>query len=236
MQVFINAFLSLIFPPRCEVCQKLQLPVICDDCMARFTPIIAPYCTICANPLDPLATGGNICAECKESPPVFNNCRCAGYYKDELRHAIHIMKYEGVRAIAVKLAEFTANNIDVTGLNIDVIIPVPLHADRLQMRGFNQSGLIAEELGRLMNINVDHDAMIRIINTTPQMKLPAKERKKNIRGAFRVEKSITDKNVCFLDDVYTTGSTLNECAITALKAGAKTVSVITVARVVKERF
>ncbi|MEI6519875.1 MAG: ComF family protein [bacterium] len=236
MQLIIDAFLSLIFPPRCEVCQQLQMPVICNDCLMRFKPITAPYCNICAKPLDPLATGGNLCVDCKEELPAFQNCRCAGYYKDELRHSIHLMKYEGIRAIAPKLAQFTIDNIDITGLPIDIIIPVPLHNDRLQMRGFNQSGLIADEIGKLLNIEVDHEIMSRVVNTTPQMQLPAKERKKNIRGAFKVEKSITGKNICILDDVFTTGSTLNECAATAMKADAKNISVITVARAVKDPF
>jgi ComF family protein len=236
MHVFIDSFLSLIFPPRCEVCQQLQKPVICNDCLSRFKPITAPYCNICAKPLDPLATGGNVCADCKENLPAFHNCRCAGYYKDELRHAIHLMKYEGVRAIAPKLAAFAADNIDYTGITIDTIIPVPLHPDRLRMRGFNQSALIADELGELLNIYVDHEAMTRVVNTTPQMQLPAKERKNNIKGAFKVDKIIAGEDICILDDVFTTGSTLNECAATAIKAGVKTVSVITVARAVKDPF
>ncbi len=236
MQVLIDAFLSLIFPPRCEVCLLLQMPVICDDCVSHFKTIIAPYCDICAKPLDPLATGGNICVDCKTETPAFRHCRCAGYYQDTLRDAIHLMKYEGVRAIAVKLAHFTADNIDLTGIEIDTIIPVPLHLDRLRMRGFNQSGLIADELGKLLNIGVNHEGMSRVVNTTPQMQLPAKERRHNIRGAFQADASVTGKNICILDDVFTTGSTLNECAATALKAGAKTVSVITVARAVKAPF
>jgi ComF family protein len=234
MRLFIDAFLSLIFPPRCEVCTELQMPVICDNCLTRFKVIIPPYCDICAKPLDPLATGGNICADCKSEQPAFQHCRCAGYYHSELRHAIHLMKYEGIRAIAPELARFTANNIDITNLSIDLILPVPLHPERLRMRGFNQAGLIADELGKLFNINVEHTILNRVVNTTPQMKLPAKERKQNIRGAFQAENSIHGKNICIIDDVFTTGSTLNECAVTAMKAGAKSVSVITVARAVKE--
>ncbi len=226
----LDGVLSLLFPPRCEVCGLLQEPIICDGCRGKFHAIGAPFCACCGIPFDPLAQSMATCAACREHPPTFDAARSAGKYADELRRAIHLFKYDGVRALATPLAAFIADTITLP-LAIDCLCPVPLHPARERMRGYNQSGLLAEELGQQWNLPVEPALLSRILNTTPQMQLPADERKRNMRGAFTAAPATQGRSIGLVDDVYTTGSTLLECSRVLKHAGARCVLVITIARV-----
>lgn len=179
----LDGMLSLLFPPRCEVCGLLQEPLICARCREKFQAISAPFCEICGVPFDPLALTMGECADCRKRSPAFDAARSAGKYADELRRAIHLFKYDGVRALAVPLAAFIGETVTLP-FEIDCLCPVPLHPARERMRGYNQSGLLAEELGRQWLLPVEPALLTRIINTTPQMQLPADERGRNVHGAF----------------------------------------------------
>lgn len=226
----LDGALSLLFPPRCEVCDTLQEPVVCERCRARFVPITPPYCEICGVPFDPLARGDACCAECREAPPLFDAARAGGVYTDELRHAIHQFKYGGIRALAGPLAAFIAETVTLP-FPVQCICPVPLHPERERMRGYNQSGLLADALAPHWGLSVEPAWLTRIKNTTPQMQLPPEERKQNIKGAFAAHAVPAGSALLLLDDVYTTGSTLRECARVLRQAGASAILVITLARV-----
>lgn len=227
----LDGLLSLLFPPRCEVCARLQEPVVCARCAASFRRIGEPFCLQCGLPFDPRARAPAHCAECREDPPQFDVARAAGVYGDALRRAIHLFKYDGVRAIAGPMAELMAETL-TPPFPVECLCPVPLHPARERMRGYNQSLLLAEELGPRWGVPVEADLLARIHNTPPQMQLPADERKRNVRGAFTAAGMARGRTIGLIDDVFTTGSTLRECSRVLKRAGAQRVLVVTVARAV----
>jgi len=233
LRELLDGMLSLLFPPRCEVCGLLQEPVVCARCLAQFQRIGAPYCRQCGLPFDPLAKTATHCPDCREDPPAFDAARAAGLYGGTLRRAVHLFKYDGVRAMAGVLGQFTLETVELP-FPLDCLCPVPLHPKREAMRGFNQSRLLAEELGAGWGVPVETALLSRTRNTPPQMSLPADERRRNIRGAFTAAEGAAGRAVGLVDDVYTTGSTLRECSRELKRAGAARVLVITVARAVTQ--
>jgi len=225
----LDGVLSLLFPPRCEVCGLLQEPVVCDRCLAHFQRVTEPYCRQCGLPFDPLAKAATHCPDCREDPPPFDAARAAGRYGGALRRAIHLFKYDGVRAMAGPLGQFTLETVELP-FPIDCLCPVPLHPKREAMRGFNQSRLLADALGAGWGTPVEAGMLERVQNTPPQMSLPAGERRQNIRGAFTVTGNAAGRAIGLVDDVFTTGSTLRECSLMLKRAGAARVLVISVAR------
>lgn len=223
--------LTLLFPPRCEICGVLQEPIICAGCRQQFQAITTPLCARCGLPFDPLAQTLEECADCRMTPPEFDAARAAGKYTGELRRAIHLFKYDGVRALAAPLSAFIAETVQLP-FAVDCLCPVPLHPARERMRGYNQSGLLAAELGKVWQLSVEPALLARIVNTTPQMQLPADERKRNMRGAFSALPDMPARAIGLVDDVYTTGATIRECCRVLKHAGAPRVLVITIARVI----
>ena len=230
----MDGLLNLIFPQRCEVCGLLQEPVICPRCREQFMVIGEPCCRQCGVPFDPLAKTTSHCAECREDPPPFDVARAAGVYRGALRRAIHLFKYDGIRAMAEPLGQLLAEQVALP-FPIDCLCPVPLHPKRLAMRGFNQSRLLAKVAGTIWRLPVE-DLLTRTHNTPPQMSLPAEERRQNIRNAFTTAAPISGRAVGLVDDVFTTGSTLRECSRILKRAGAERVLVLTVARTTVSLF
>ena len=228
-QRILDGALTLIFPPRCEICGVMQEPVVCARCRERFARIEPPWCRQCGLPFDPLAKSPAHCADCRDEPPPFDAARAAGLYGGTLRRAIHLFKYDGIRALAGPLGEFTAQVVEPP-FAIDCLCPVPLHPKREAMRGFNQALLLAEELAACWDAPVEAGVLERTRDTPPQMRLPADERRANIRNAFAVRDAVAGRAVGLVDDVYTTGSTLREASRVLKRAGAARVLVVTVAR------
>ena len=230
-----EAALTLLFPPRCEVCGTLQEPVVCARCLQQFAAITEPYCRQCGLPLDPLAKTSGHCAACNDEPPLFDAARSAGLYDGALRRAIHVFKYELVRALATPLAEFLATRVTLP-FPVDCLCPVPLHPARERMRGFNQSLLLAEQLGLRWQVPVESQLLTRTLNTLPQMSLPHDQRRLNIRDAFMSAGPVRGRSICLVDDVFTTGSTLRECTRVLRRADAGRILVVTLARATRQFF
>ena len=165
-------------------------------------------------------------------PPPFSAARAAGRYQDALRLAIHRFKYAGARALATPLSRFVTDHVTLPRA-VDCLAPVPLHPRRERMRGYNQSLLLAHALAIPWHLPVEAALLARVVNTPPQISLPAAERRRNIRGAFAVNGAVRGRTIGLIDDVYTTGSTLRECSRVLRHAGAEVV-VITVARAMPE--
>ena len=230
------AVLDLLLPPRCEVCHTLQTPVLCEACLQQFVAITEPWCEVCGEPFDPLAKSDALCRHCREEAPAFDAARSAGIYGGALRQAVHQLKYALTPSLAAPLGDYFARRIAAFPFAVDVLCPAPLHPQRERMRGFNQSQLLAARAGSHWGIPLDNALLERTVNSTPQMLLPREERRKNIRGAFHVCGEVRGASVAVLDDVYTTGATLRECARVLKKAGAARVLVLTLARVLPERL
>ena len=150
-----------------------------------------------------------------------------GIYSDALAEAINLMKFSGLRRLANPMGKLFLN---LEMPECDGIIPVPLSKSALRERGFNQSLLMAKVISKNLRISVHMDMLLKIKDTLPQVGLNAKERRKNLRGAFKASGKINKLRLLLLDDVMTTGATARECSKTLMSAGAKEVIVITLAR------
>jgi len=187
-------------------------------------------CQICGMPFVSKISSHHTCSNCIKKKPPFSSARSIAVYDGVLLDAIHRFKYNGKTSIAKPLGSIMADRLPPN--NYDIIVPVPLHKKRLKHRGFNQSLLLARKISKRHKIPIDYLNLIRERLTEPQIKLKGKERLKNVKGAFAVrDKSVfKNKNVLIIDDVYTTGATINECARVLKKAGVKGVYALTLAR------
>ncbi|MBI3665063.1 MAG: ComF family protein [Acidobacteria bacterium] len=175
--------------------------------------------------------GSGLCGECRVGPTEFNWARGYGEYDGVLRHLIHLLKYAGMRPLARPLAERLASLLAQAG-PVDLIVPVPLHRRRRWSRGFNQAELLAEALGRLSGLPVETSVLRRYRPTLSQTGLTREQRRQNVKGAFRAGHPgrIAGKNVALVDDVITTGATVDACAAVLKRAGAAGVVVLAIAR------
>jgi ComF family protein len=180
--------------------------------------------------MTPFAT---ICGECRLDPPPFGVCRSPGLYEGGLKQCIHLFKYDGRRELArpfgLLMAECVSREFREVGF--DALVPVPLHRSKLHARGFNQAELLARELGRRMGVPVANRALVRLEARDPQSTLTRAARLENIRGLFAVSdrERVAGRRFLLIDDVFTTGATVDECVRVLLKNGAVAVDVCTLA-------
>lgn len=164
-------------------------------------------------------------------PPSYTRAWTLYPYTSPLRDAICLFKYRGKVSLASALGALMTEQLPLLG-RLDVIMPVPLHRERLRQREFNQSLLLADHIGRVLGIPVSYTNLIRTTSSPPQTTLSKKSRLKNLRGAFALQypDEIIKKRVLLIDDVFTTGTTVNECAKSLRKAGSSDVLVLTLGR------
>lgn len=227
---------TLCFPPHCAGCRAdtARGVHVCDQCAKTAERIEAPYCQRCSSPFDGAITDTFTCANCTGREVHFE-CAVAPYKsRGIVRDCIHAFKYNGALHLRAPLAAWLAESLGDTRIAshpADAFIPVPLHHVRFREREFNQ----AEELARLLSKQTGTpmwNALRRTRYTTTQTKLDRSERMENLRGAFRVRhtRRVKGRHLILVDDVFTTGSTVEECSRVLMHAGAATVRVITVAR------
>ena len=225
-----------------KVFDKLMAPFLCPICASGFFPVESPKCSRCGMMFKSRQGEDHLCGECLDSPKKFQIARSAGMYKYALMAVIHCFKYKGKIQLSRPLGTllFAAFVSFWDKMNIDLIVPVPLHSKKLRMRGFNPSFLLVKDWVRIANflnvrlpdIPVDINVLTRRRWTEPQTGLRRKERLANIKNAFNITdgSKITGKRILIVDDVFTTGATVNECAKVLLKSGAGRVDVLTLAR------
>lgn len=238
--VYLRA-LRFVLPVNCAVCERPldtdPVPFFCRDCWHRIVPFRRPSCARCDQPFVSESaitfTPDHLCQSCQERPPEYERAWTAFPYIPPLRDAICLFKYRGKIALARPLANLMISALP-ENLDADLILPVPLHSTRLRTREFNQSLLLADHIARHLARPVSANNLVRSIATDPQTTLSRQDRKRNLRKAFAVRKphEIIDQRVLMIDDVFTTGTTVNECAKRLKKAGAATVTVLTLARTV----
>lgn len=240
-----EGLLNFVFPLDCKICEK---PIreskgysICEDCFKTIELIERPYCAKCGKPLIPTdffkQNREILCLDCKRKKYSFEFSRSTGIYDKVLKKCIHLFKYYGEKKLAKPLGKLMVDSLvknDEFKRKIDLIIPVPLHKNDLKKRGFNQSVLLGKVTGDYLSIPVRENVLVKKKLTPFQVNLSKKERKINILGAFSVEKpgEIKGKNILILDDVFTTGATVEECTKELMKARAKNIFVLTLARTV----
>ena len=235
-----RAGLDLCFPPRCLGCDSLEVEtrlLLCPACLARFPLLARPLCSCCGMPF--VKSGSDhdhLCAVCLQKPWAFSKARALLCYDEQVAHLIRAFKFQGRRDALATFATLARRSETIADLaSPDMVVPVPLHPRRLRQRGFNQAAVLAARLPPRLRPRISH-ALVRIRDTTPQRGLDGRQRRRNVRGSFALTPGhgVAGRKILLCDDVFTTGSTLNECATTLLAAGAARLEVVTLAMVVKE--
>ena len=210
----------------CVLCGSMSHDGLwCAACDRALPYLEAAHCPTCALP----TPRGEVCGQCLKHSPLFTRTAAVFGYAFPLDKLIQAMKYGDQLVLAHAFAEKLARCIDKTELP-DCVIPMPLHPAKLRERGFNQSQLLAAKIARELGLELLPHACRRVRNTPPQSTLPWKERKKNVRDAFRCDADLTGKRVALVDDVLTTGASLNALAEAVQKRGAVEISAWVVAR------
>jgi len=221
-----NKAVDLLFPSRCVGCGK-EGEFICFRCRRSLSLLLAPLCDKCGGPL----TWEGHCLNCQRCRLVIDGIRSPFRFEGAVRQAIHQFKYNHLKALARPLAQLLEEYIQRRTLSAEVLVPVPLHPHRLRERGYNQGGELAKELGRLTGLPVVEGSLLRLRDTPSQVGATAELRYSNVAGAFACrDQRLRQRQVLLVDDVCTTGATLDACAVALKEAGVQVVWGITVAR------
>lgn len=215
------------FPKQCVSCGKVG-SFLCLSCKRKLPSLAAPLCPKCGRP----QASGIVCPSCRQRRTEIDGIRSPYRFDEVIRKAIHQLKYQNLKAISSCLAELLADYLEPSPLPGEVLVPVPLHQRRLKERGYNQSSLLSRELGKLTSLPVIEGCLIRIKEAQPQVRAASmEERRENVVGAFicRNEK-LSAKQVILIDDVCTSGATLESCAVALKSKGAISVWGLTIAR------
>jgi len=231
-----NFILDLIFPIECLGCGK-EGEYLCKTCFSSIKLMDHPTCPVCGKP----SPQGKVCIDCQKDSALEGVIAAVDYQEDNLlQKVLHIYKYRFVRDLHKFLSKLLFRYLERSDIRCELlddakdtlIIPVPLHKQRLRWRGFNQSELLAQDLSNYFGSEINPQVLIRSKKTKSQMTLKEKERINNVREAFRCidSKEVKHKNIILVDDVCTTSSTLNECAKVLKDAGAGKIWGVVVAR------
>jgi ComF family protein len=255
----LHYLINFIYPPRCAACDDRMgldaIARICQLCMGRIERIPEPICQVCGIPLQDQSLLSHIdqagresegsavhkCRTCAESPPYFGRARAIAHYRSGVAEDGQVVpsiirrhKYGRDQSLSGALAQCLGETLPLDGNDYDLVVPVPLHRRRLRWRGFNQAALLGRAVARKMGCPLDVATLTRVRNTPPQTEQDSSRRRQNVHGAFAVMRPdrIANRRLLLVDDVMTTGATLDECARMLLAAGAQRVDVLTVARAV----
>ncbi|MBU5638067.1 ComF family protein [Geomonas sp. Red69] len=241
--MFLRPLLDLLFPPLCHACKGAipvagadsvpPRPLICAGCLGKISFLESPLCTLCGAPFATDRGSDHLCGACLAHPP-FHTCRSAAVLEGPLQDLIHRFKYGGKMHLADPLGVLTFQRVEqfLRQAGADCVVPVPLHRKRLRQRGYNQSQLLAEVLGKKLKVPQVVGNLRRLRWTEPQTGLDAGDRVTNVKDAFGVgePKALAGKRVLLVDDVFTTGSTLGACVDALREAEVAAVAAVTVAR------
>ena len=242
----LDRVLDIVFPPCCIACES-WLPAersgcFCESCGKRIELVRAPLCRLCGRPYRHEWQGDHLCGACLLQPPSFSAARSWACYprgsdpSHPLRQVIQRFKYGRQASLGQPLGRLMAQVCLpwFRSSHLDLIVPVPLHPRRLRWRGFNQAVLLGREVGKAWGRPLDPFVLTRKTETAPQTGLSLKERRPNVRGAFAVapRRSVEGMRFLLVDDIYTSGATVNECARILLCSGAQEVQVLTLGRTV----
>ncbi|MEO7933866.1 MAG: ComF family protein [Chthoniobacterales bacterium] len=235
LQRWTQTAADLLIPPLCAGCQcRLESGWLCAKCTRLTRRVKPPFCQCCSHPFDGAIDTEFQCPNCQDRPMHFTCAVASRHAQGLVRNLIHDFKYNHREHLRRPLAGWLADTLDdsrMTATPIDALIPVPLHATRQRERGYNQARLLAEILAAEFHFPLLH-TLKRVRRTQTQTSFDRAERMENLHDAFHVSQNtaVQNKHLVLVDDVLTTGSTLNECARVLLASGAASVRAICVAR------
>jgi ComF family protein len=234
---------AVLLPADCLVCEG-HLPAeheggVCLPCWRSFRRLEGPCCRRCGDPVfvfeNPFPPPAFLCEDCRRHTRPFDRCRSAGIYDGALREAIHRVKFNGETALARSLGRWLARSLPGEAREADLVAPVPLHPKKVRERGFNQSEFLSSAVAAAASAHHRPKLLSKTTPTHSQTGLGRKDRRRNLRGTFSVGAavSVTGSRVLLVDDIYTTGCTVEECARVLRRAGARSVRVLTLARTIR---
>lgn len=232
---FKEIFMELCYPTTCVLCGNLHFQGLCVKCQKKNKPIQEPRCMKCGKPL--LKIEDEYCSDCRINSKLFQQGRSLWPHKNEVKNSIYKFKYKNKRIYAEKYAELLIEeNIQVLeNWKPEALVAIPVHPTRKRIRGYNQSQVLAialqKEIDRKLGVNIPilTDCLCRIKETTYQKKLDNKQRRKNLQGAFHLSKNVVlPKSILIVDDIYTTGATVQEVSKVLMAAGVENVFFLTI--------
>jgi competence protein ComFC len=223
--------LDWLYPPNCAGCGQAGVRW-CEACQLNLAPLRAPLCPVCGEH----RSNAQLCPDCQGDPPEYEMLRSYAIHAGPIRHALHRLKYQRDIGIAESLSKHLIELYNHFKWDIDIVVPVPLSAKRKQERGYNQAGLLGRPLAYAIQKPYRSDILWRSRETRSQVGLSAQDRLQNVKNAFSAHtNSVKDKTILIVDDVTTTGSTINACAQALRLAGASAIYGLTVARAESKR-
>ncbi|GAC1386319.1 MAG: ComF family protein [Ktedonobacteraceae bacterium] len=230
VQDVVQQSLDMLFPPRCAGCKKAGT-ILCTACLTAIVPMKLPLCVHCGTSLAP----SGMCQQCQYHRVKLSGLRAVSSYQEPLRTCIHALKYDGNVRLAMPLGFLLAQAYRYYALRVDAMMAVPLHSERQQARGYNHAYLLAEVCAKQVQVPLYDNIVVRHRATPAQVGLSASERHQNVMGAFCCTSQFANgalhgRSILLIDDVYTTGATLEACATPLFAAGAKAVWGLVLAR------
>lgn len=224
MRKIIGIILNAIYPKTCPFCDKIleEGSEICLPCASKLRYVEEPSCKKCGKQL--MKEEQEYCYDCATAKHLYKRGVATFAYDEMVSKSIYKFKYHNRRTYAGMYGKAVAERHRklIASWNADVLIPVPIHTGKLQKRGYNQAELIAVQLGKWLELPVDSKILKRVRRTKAQKELNKSERKKNLENAFKITSNVVKYNkVILVDDIYTTGSTIDECARVLMEAGVK---------------
>lgn len=230
-----SAFLDILYPHRCPSCRTITSDdSFCSTCWANLSFIEEPCCLACGEPLDPNCNRNMLCAACSRGKYSFDRSLSVFVYNRTIAKAIYRFKFKRQAFLSKFFLKFLLKRLEPLRGAVDILVPVPIHIRRLKWRGYNQTLLLAREISEKTLIKCIPDLLTKRRHTAAQTTLHFRKRRNNLRLAFGINQnymeSIRDKNIMIVDDVFTTGSTVDECAKILKENGVGRVFVLTIAK------
>jgi len=223
----IELAVDSFFPRRCVGCGKVG-GFLCPECLGKLPRLLPPLCPTCGRS----QASGIVCPDCRQRQTEIDGIRSPFRFDEVIREAIHQLKYRNLKVLSPCLAELLADYFRSNPLPGEALVCVPLHPRRLRERGYNQSSLLARELGKRIDLPVIEDCLIRVKQAQPQVRaVDVGERRRNVADAFVCpDEKVSGKQIILIDDVCTSGATLESCAAALKSKGAASVWGLTLAR------
>ena len=233
----LNTLMDILFPRACAGCGTEvghESLYMCWNCLARLSVIHSPFCSICGNPVEGAVEDNFVCSSCVRKRPFFDIARSAAHYTGILQNLVQDFKYHNAIWLSRDFAELmiACAKAHLSEANIDAVTSVPLYHAKERERSYNQAFLLAREVTKYFHKPLVKNILCRIRPTQSQTHLTFSEREANVKNVFAVKKAnlVKGSSILLIDDVMTTGATVNECSRVLKKAGAEKVSVLTLAR------